>query len=304
MLCHQGDSVSSTTAAPLHGCSDELCASPITPWEAPPSASDLLISIAAPRPFISHVECSSLVRLSVFNAAAIVTQSSIVKLSFKATTPPKISLRFDIVLVICRNLSVTLHILVAVSTAQEFGFARFDCYYVTEAFPTHYAVSSIDDSSQSQIYGPLTLSLVVATNVQECGHASSSYYFTAALYYKCGLARPSRYYVTAATPTHYAVSSIDGSSQICLCDSLTGAASLYRGSRTSRSQNPLAGFFNVIFDLCAFFRTRALGIQVKFLYGFLISLATSIPRYVLVIFVYQFTVEDLSVCNELKLFDF
>ncbi|KAF2533062.1 hypothetical protein F2Q70_00030203 [Brassica cretica] len=65
------------------------------------------------------------------------------------------------------------------------------------------------------------------------------------------------------------------------------------------SQNPLIGFFKVDFDVCAFFRTQALGLQVKLLFGSLLSLATSIFRLVLVISVYQFTVENLSGCNRL-----
>ncbi|KAF2570083.1 hypothetical protein F2Q70_00001814 [Brassica cretica] len=66
------------------------------------------------------------------------------------------------------------------------------------------------------------------------------------------------------------------------------------------SQNPSIGLFNVDFDFFAFLRTRALGIQVKLLYGFLLSLATSIIRHVLVIFVYHFTVENFSGCNRLS----
>ncbi|KAL0676324.1 hypothetical protein Bca4012_004305 [Brassica carinata] len=41
----------------------------------------------------------------------------------------------------------------------------------------------------------------------------------------------------------------------------------------------------------------ALGLQVKIFYGFLLSLATSIFYYVLVMFAYQLTVEYFSVCN-------
>lgn len=60
------------------------------------------------------------------------------------------------------------------------------------------------------------------------------------------------------------------------------------------SQNPLVGFFNVDFDFLAFLQTQALGIQVKFFYGSLLSLATSIIYHVFVIFVYQLAVENLS----------
>ena len=63
------------------------------------------------------------------------------------------------------------------------------------------------------------------------------------------------------------------------------------------SQNPFVGFFNVVFDFFVFFRTQALGLQVKIFYGFLLSLATSIFYYVLVMFAYQLTVEYFSVCN-------
>ena len=58
------------------------------------------------------------------------------------------------------------------------------------------------------------------------------------------------------------------------------------------------------FRLFAFLRTRVLGLQVKLLYGSLLSLSTSIFRYVLVVFVYELTVEDLSGCNRLSPLDF
>ncbi|CAN6930730.1 unnamed protein product [Brassica oleracea] len=132
-----------------------------------------------------------------------------------------------------------------------------------------------------------TLFLVEGTTVQERGHASSNLY-----------------YITVAFPFHYAVLSIDGSSQSRHCDLLTGAAIFYGGSRTFCYQNPLVGFFNVDFDFFAFLRTRALGLQVKLLYGSLLSLATSIFCHVLVVFVYQFTVENLSGCNRLSPLDF
>ncbi|KAG2269375.1 hypothetical protein Bca52824_063930 [Brassica carinata] len=92
-------------------------------------------------------------------------------------------------------------LLVAIYIVQECGLARFTRHYVTVAFPTHYAVSSIDGSSQSWLYDPLSPFLFAGTNVQECGRA-----------------RFSRYYVTAAPLSHYAVSNIDGSSQSQLCD--------------------------------------------------------------------------------------
>lgn len=119
-------------------------------------------------------------------------ESSIVKLSFKATTLQKICLRFDTDLVNYRNVSMTTPL--AKSTVQECGLVTL--YYVNVAFPSHYAISSIDSSSQSRLYGPPSLSLVAVTIVQECGYARSS-----------------RYYITAVYPSHYVVSSIDGSSQ-------------------------------------------------------------------------------------------
>ncbi|KAJ0264614.1 hypothetical protein HA466_0029380 [Hirschfeldia incana] len=94
--------------------------------------------------------------------------------------------------------------LVTGSTVQECGLAQFTCYYVTVAFHTHYAVSSIDGSSQ---YDSFTAVLVAKTFVQEC---------------RC--ARCTRYYVNAAPLSHYAVSSIDGSSQSQLSDLQIGAA--------------------------------------------------------------------------------
>ncbi|KAH0903725.1 hypothetical protein HID58_043228 [Brassica napus] len=63
-------------------------------------------------------------------------------------------------------------------------------------------------------------------------------------------------------------------------------------------QNPLVGFFKVDFDVCAFLQTRALGLQVKLLFGFLLSLAISFIRLVSVIFIYQITVEYSSNCNQ------
>ena len=240
-------------------------------------------------------------------------EASIVKFSSKATTAQKIhSSSTD---------GITPLSLVAGSIVQECGFARFSRYYVTAASPLHYAVSSIDGSSHSQLYGP----------VQECGLASSSCCYVIAappshyavssidgssqsqpygapipilvaetIVQECGHARFARFYVIVASPSHYAVSSIDGSSQSHLCDFPTGAVIFYGVSRNSCFQNPLVGLFNVDFDLCAFLRTRALGLQVKCLYGSLLSLATSIFRHVFVIFVYQFIVENLSNCNRLS----
>lgn len=69
------------------------------------------------------------------------------------------------------------------------------------------------------------------------------------------------------------------------------------------SQNPSIGFFKVDYDVCAFFRTRALGLQVKLLFGSLLSLATSIFCFGLVIFVYQFTIKLCFRCNRLCLSD-
>ncbi|KAF2608886.1 hypothetical protein F2Q68_00043676 [Brassica cretica] len=83
-------------------------------------------------------------------------------------------------------------LLVARYTVQECGLARFTRHYVTIAFPTHYAVSSIDGSSQSWLYDLLSPFLFAGTTVQGCGRA-----------------RFSRYYLTAAPLSHYAVSNID-----------------------------------------------------------------------------------------------
>ncbi|WZZ65536.1 hypothetical protein YC2023_076906 [Brassica napus] len=258
-------------------------------------------------------------------------ESSIVKFSFKAMTPPKICLKFDIFLVNCHNVFVIPPFPVTGSIVQECGLARFTCYYVTVASPSHYAVSSIDGSSHNRSYSFPTHIFVAKTIVQECGHAKSSRYYATVvspshyavssidgssqswlygsptpffvartIVQECGLVRSSRYYTTAAYPSHYAVSIIDGSSQVRLCDHLTGAAIFYRVSWTTCYQNPLVGFFIVVFDFFALFRTRALGLQVKLLYGSLLSLATPISLYVLVIFIYQFIVEDLSSCIRLS----
>ncbi|CAN6850559.1 unnamed protein product [Brassica oleracea] len=105
----------------------------------------------------------------------------------------------------------------------ECGSARFVRYYITAALPSHYAVSSIDGSSQSRIYDPPNL-LIAETIVQECG-----------------LARTTNY-ITAAPPSHYAISSIDGSSQSQLCNLLTGVVA-------RRSNHPQA--FYLLSDVCS-----------------------------------------------------
>ncbi|CAN6994189.1 unnamed protein product [Brassica oleracea var. botrytis] len=106
---------------------------------------------------------------------------------------------------------------------QECGSARFVRYYITAALLSHYAVSSIDDSSRSRIYDPPNL-LITETIVQECGFARTINY------------------ITAAPPSHYAVSSIDGSSQSQLCNLLTGVVA-------RRSNHPQA--FYLLSDVCS-----------------------------------------------------
>lgn len=54
----------------------------------------------------------------------------------------------------------------------------------------------------------------------------------------------------------------------------------------SKPIDPLIGFFNVDFDFSVFLRIQAIGLQVKFFYGSLLSLATSILCYILVILVF------------------
>ncbi|KAL0670521.1 hypothetical protein Bca4012_033225 [Brassica carinata] len=105
---------------------------------------------------------------------------------------------------------------------QECCFARVAHDYITAAFLSLYAVSSIDGSSQSRISGLPDL-LVAGTIVQECGLA--------------------RFYnsITVASPSHYAVPSIDGSSQSQLCD-------LHTGFVASRSNNPEACY--LLSDVC------------------------------------------------------
>ncbi|CAN6861235.1 unnamed protein product, partial [Brassica oleracea] len=73
-----------------------------------------------------------------------------VKFSTKAMTPPKMCLRFDIVLVNCRNVYM-------IYCARR-GRARSLYYYVTAASQSQYTVSSIDGSSQSRPYNPPPLS--------------------------------------------------------------------------------------------------------------------------------------------------
>ncbi|CAF2070925.1 unnamed protein product [Brassica oleracea var. botrytis] len=120
------------------------------------------------------------------------------------------------------TLPLRLH-LVAGSTVQECGSARFVRYYITAAFPSHYVVSSIDGSSQCRIYDPPNL-LIAETIVQECG-----------------LARTTNY-ITAAPPSHYAVSSIDGSSHSQLCNLLTGVV--------ARRSNHHQAFY-LLSDVCS-----------------------------------------------------
>ncbi|KAG2285177.1 hypothetical protein Bca52824_044781 [Brassica carinata] len=102
---------------------------------------------------------------------------------------------------------------------QECCFARFHGFHHSSL--SHYAVSSIDGSSQNRICGLPDL-LVAGTIVQECGLAR----FTNS--------------ITAAIPSHYAVSSIDGSSQ--LCDFHTGVV-------TRRPIHPEA--FYLLSDVCS-----------------------------------------------------
>ncbi|WZZ69749.1 hypothetical protein YC2023_081119 [Brassica napus] len=325
------------------------------------------------------------------------------------SSPPDLATNYS------HRLSPTLASYLAViagSTVQECGFAKFTHYDFTDASPSHYAISSIDGSSQGRLCGSPPPFLVAGTTVQECGFARSV-----------------RYHITAASPSYYAVSSIDGSSKSQLCDLQLGAAIFNRSSRMSCSsrtpihrvftdalrplfirakispsaealtttttitpqavvktftfrlerfstfsgellessprflqvpvfccsssnwtaffwvgsptpmasdspsllqrvsmegqppplspaihassetwlncsQNPMIGFFKVDFDVCAFLRTQALGLQVKLLFGSLLSLATSIFHLVLVIFVYELTVENRSGCNRLSLLGF
>ena len=159
------------------------------------------------------------------------------------------------------------------SIVQECCFARFVYVFLTVASLSHYAVSSIDGSSQSRICGLPDL-LVAGTIVQECG-----------------LARFTNY-ITAAPPSHYAVSSIDGSSQSQLCDLQTGVVArrpiaissqiglqTFNGSYGSRASHlkflpiniPTSSYrcINVVFDYQLFFRTIAMGSKVKLPFGFL-----------------------------------
>lgn len=66
-----------------------------------------------------------------------------------------------------------------------------------------------------------------------------------------------------------------------------------------RSKNLLVGLFNVDFDFFVFFRMRALELQLKIFCGFLLSLATSIFLYALVMLAYQLIVKNISGCNRL-----
>ncbi|WZZ24942.1 hypothetical protein YC2023_008343 [Brassica napus] len=128
---------------------------------------------------------------------------------------------------------------------------------VTVAFLSHYTVSNIDGSSQSWLYDPPIPFLVAVTMVQECGYAIFSRYYinhrrlftksadppiiflvARTTMQECGLAKFDYYYVIAAIPSHYAVSSIDGSSKSLFYDPLTEPAISYGDSQTSRLRNP------------------------------------------------------------------
>ena len=106
---------------------------------------------------------------------------------------------------------------------QECCFARFTHDYFTAASRSHYAVSSIDGSSQSRICGLFDL-LVVRTIVQECGFVRFINY------------------ITAAPPSQYAVSSIDGSSHSQLRD-------LQIGIVARKPNHPEA--FYLLSDVCS-----------------------------------------------------
>ena len=230
------------------------------------------------------------------------------KLSFKATTHLKIGLKLDIDLFTCRNVFAIY--CVRVWTCQIFSLLRLRCVSITlrrlkhRRFFTESALRSSHPYPRprnycTRVWTRQIFSLLhhrcVCITIRRLKHqrfftestlrSPAPFLVPGTIVQECGLARSDLYYVTAAPPLHYAVSSIDGSSHSWHCDSLTGAAIIYRGSQTSCYQNPLVGFFNVNFDFFAFLRMRALGLQVKLLFRSLLSLATSIIHYVLVIFV-------------------
>ncbi|KAG5401068.1 hypothetical protein IGI04_015675 [Brassica rapa subsp. trilocularis] len=159
------------------------------------------------------------------------------------------------------------------SLPRLYRFAKFVRFYATTASPSHYAISNIDGSSKSRPHDPPIPFLVASSSIS------------------------AHYYVTAESPLHYTVSSINDYLHSRHCEPLTRAVILYGVSQTSYSLNLLVGFFNVDLDFFAFLRTWVLGLQVKLLYGSLLSIATSIFRHILVIFIYQFAVDDLSSCN-------
>ncbi|KAH0898523.1 hypothetical protein HID58_048091 [Brassica napus] len=136
--------------------------------------------------------------------------------------------------------------------------------------------NSVSARGVFSVQDPLTPSHVAGITVQECG-----------------LARPARYYVTAASPSHYAVLNIDVLLRQPLRTSLQRREiHAYSETDFNCSQNPLVGFFNVDFDFFVFFRTRALELKVKIFYGVLLSLATTFFCYL--------TVEYLSGHNLLN----
>ncbi|CAH8319659.1 unnamed protein product [Eruca vesicaria subsp. sativa] len=231
-------------------------------------------------------------------------ESSIVKCSSKVTTPPKICLRFNIVLIDCRNVSTTI--------VQECGLARFFRNYVIAASPSplmmssqasmDYAVSSIDGSSQSCFNDSPTLSHVNHSTLKALPSTTLRVVlfrqsFRVSLQCHLQLASPDSvncYLLEAVPSTTLCVVLFRQPLRISL---------QHQEIQTSLEttfnyfQNPLIGFFNVDIDFFVFYRTRALELQVKIFCGFLLSLATSIFRGVLIMLAYHLTVEYLSGCN-------
>ncbi|WZY80330.1 hypothetical protein YC2023_026714 [Brassica napus] len=124
-------------------------------------------------------------------------------------------------------------------------------------------------------------------------------------------------YVSAAPLSQYAVSSIDGSSQIRFYNLLPFPSSqelpcksvvslvLIATITSLRLHYIMPSQASTVLHSATLSSelqssTEALGLQVKLLYGSLLSLATSILRYVLIVSVYLFTVEDHSGCNRLS----
>ena len=200
-------------------------------------------------------------------------------------TPPKMCLRFDIVLVNCRN--VYMIYCARVGTRLIFSLLSHCSVSILlrrlkhRRFFTESALRSLHHFSRRHNYcaraWTCQISLLlchrcVSITIHCLKHrrfftepalqSPTSLLVAGTIVQKCRLTSSDRYYAIPAFPSHYAVSNIDGYSQSRHYDPLTGAAIFYGVSQTSCYQNPLVGFFNIDFDFFAFLRTQTLSFSM------------------------------------------